>query len=101
MRLWIIIILMAGATFIPRLIPLLILKDRELAPLMKRLLRALPFAALGALILPGVLGVVPGMPYAAAAGLAAAVLVSWFKGGLILSVVASVAVVFFLLLFAA
>ena len=99
MNLWTIIILMAAVTFIPRLIPLLLLKDRELPPLFRRLLNAIPYAALGALIFPGVLSSVPGMPSAAIAGIGAALLVSWFRGGLIASVASSVAVVFLFLLF--
>jgi branched-subunit amino acid transport protein len=97
-NLWWIILLMAAVTFIPRLLPLLVLRERELHPLLKRFLRAIPYAALRALIFPGVLRAVPDLPVAAIAGMVAAVLVSWFKGGLILSVVASVAVVFLFLL---
>jgi branched-subunit amino acid transport protein len=89
---------MAVVTFMPRLIPLLVLRDRRLPPLLKRFLDAIPYAALGALILPGVLHAIPRMPAAAAAGMGAAVLVSWLRGGLIASVVSAVAVVFFLLM---
>jgi branched-subunit amino acid transport protein len=99
MNLWTIIILMAAVTFVPRFIPLLLLRDRKLPPLFRRLLNTIPYAALGALIFPGVLNSVPRMPSAAIAGMGAAVLVSWFKGGLIASVASSVAVVSLFLLF--
>jgi branched-subunit amino acid transport protein len=98
MNLWWIIVLMAAVTFIPRLVPLLMLRERELHPTLKRFLRVIPYAALGALIFPGVLGAVPDLPAAAIAGMGAAVIVAWFRGGLILSVVASVAVVYVFLL---
>ena len=99
MNIWTIIILMAAVTFIPRLIPLLLLKNRTLPPLFRRLLNTIPYAALAALIFPGVLKSVPSMPWAAIAGMGAAVLVSWFKGGLIASVASSVVVVLLFLLF--
>jgi branched-subunit amino acid transport protein len=100
MNLWIVIPLMAGVTFLPRLIPLLLLKDRKLPPLMKRMLNTIPYAALGALILPGVLHSVPTLPWAAVAGMGAALIVAWYRGGLIASVASSVLVVFVILLVA-
>jgi branched-subunit amino acid transport protein len=99
MNLWIVIPLMAAVTFIPRLIPLLLLRDKTPPPLLKRLLNTIPYAALGALIFPGVLQSVPSMPWAAVAGVGTALLVSWFKGGLIAAVASSVLVVFLMLLF--
>ena len=98
MRLWIVIPLMAAVTFLPRLIPMLLLQDKVPPPLLRRLLNTIPYAALGALIIPGVLHSVPTMPWAAVAGMGAALLVSWFKGGLIASVASSVVVVFLFLL---
>jgi len=99
-NLWLVIALMGVVTFVPRLLPLLVLKNRKIPVLLRRLLRAIPFAALGALILPGVLDAVPNLPVSAIAGMAAAVIVSWFGGGLILSVVSSVGTVFLFLLLA-
>jgi branched-subunit amino acid transport protein len=98
MNLWLVIALMGVVTFVPRLLPLLVLKNRKIPVLLRRLLRAIPFAALGALILPGVLDAVPSLPVSAIAGMVAAVVVSWFGGGLILSVVSSVGAVFLFLL---
>ena len=72
MNIWLIIILMAAVTFLPRIIPLLILRDRRLPPVLKRFLDAIPYAALGALIFPGVLDAIPRMPVAAAAGMCTA-----------------------------
>jgi branched-subunit amino acid transport protein len=100
MNLWLVISLMGVVTFLPRLLPLLMLRNRKLPPLIRRLLQVIPSAALGALILPGVLDAVPSLPVSAIAGMAAAVLVCWFGGGLILSVVSSVGVVFLILLLA-
>jgi len=98
MNLWIIIPLMGVVTFLPRLIPLLLLRDKVPPPLLRRLLIIIPYAALGALIFPGVLHSVPTLPWAAVAGMGVALLVSWFKGGLIASVASSVAVVFLMFL---
>ncbi len=90
MRVWVIIILMAVVTYLPRYIPLHFLSDRRLSPFVRRILSYLPYAALGALIFPGVVHAVPGFPLAALAGMTAAVAVSWFKGGLVPAVLSSV-----------
>jgi len=94
MKVWIIIVLMAVVTYLPRYIPLKVLSDRELSPFVRRILSYLPYAALGALIFPGVINAVPGFPLAALAGITAAVAVSWFKWGLVPAVLSSTAISF-------
>ncbi len=94
MKVWIIIVMMAVVTYLPRYIPLQFLRDRELSPFIRRILSQLPYAALGALIFPGVIHAVPGFPLAAIAGMATAVAVSWFKGGLVPAVLTSIAISF-------
>ncbi len=94
MRVWIIIILMAVVTYLPRYIPLQFLRNRQPSSFVRRVFLYLPYAALGALIFPGVIHAVPGFPLAALAGMTAAVAVSWFKGGLVPAVLSSVTVSF-------
>ena len=91
MYIWMIIVLMAVVTFLPRYIPLRLIKKSP-SPFMRRILSNLPYAALGALIFPGVIHAVPGYPFAAYAGVAAAAAVAWFKGGLVPAVIVSVAI---------
>ena len=60
---WWIVIGMALVTFIPRLLPMLLLKDLSLPWWLKEWLSFVPYAALGALIFPGILTVIPGKPW--------------------------------------
>jgi branched-subunit amino acid transport protein len=46
---------MAGATYIPRMLPLVLLQNVSLPSYINRFMRFIPYAALGALIFPGVL----------------------------------------------
>ncbi len=46
---------MAMVTYIPRMLPMVLLKNLRLQPRVKRFLSFIPFAALGALIFPEIL----------------------------------------------
>lgn len=46
---------MAIATYVPRMIPLTILDGKELPPIVSGVLRNIPFAVLGALIFPAII----------------------------------------------
>lgn len=88
---------MAVVTYIPRLLPFLLLTGRTLPPAFKCFLAFIPYTALGTLIIPGVFNAIPGRPWVSLAGLAAAVVIAWHRGGLILPVVTAVGTVFLLL----
>lgn len=45
---------MAAATYIPRMAPMVLLKDMKLPKFLKSFFEFIPFAALGALIFPGI-----------------------------------------------
>ncbi|HET7629658.1 MAG TPA: AzlD domain-containing protein [Bacillales bacterium] len=51
--LWI-IIGMAVVTYVPRMLPLVVFDAKKLPPKLREMLKNVPFAALGALIIPGV-----------------------------------------------
>ncbi len=91
------IIGMMGVTYIPRLIPLVTISNKPLPVIVKRFLLFIPYTALGALIIPGVLQATPGVPAAALAGVGITAVVSWFKGGLVLPVAASIVATFLVL----
>ena len=55
MKYIIIVIFMAVVTYMPRLIPLVFLNNKELPYLWRRFLKFVPFAALSALIFPDIL----------------------------------------------
>lgn len=88
---------MAAVTYIPRLLPLAALSERSIPPLLHRFLLYIPYAALGALIVPGAFQATPSVPAAAIAGIVVAIFCAWYRGGLILSVLASVVATFLVL----
>ncbi|HOQ16744.1 MAG TPA: AzlD domain-containing protein [Defluviitaleaceae bacterium] len=92
-----IILGMAVVTFIPRLLPFIFISKKEIHPTLKRFLNYIPYATLGALILPGVFNAIPNQPKAVWAGIVTAVFLSWWKGNIILSVLASVGISFLMI----
>ncbi len=86
-----VIILACGAVnYLLRVIPFLFSIGDDLPPYLKRFLDYMPIAALGALILPGIITSFPDNPAAGIAGVAAAALTAWLAGGLILPVFSSI-----------
>lgn len=49
------IIGMGVVTYIPRMLPFLLFKNKELPPFIQEVLKNIPYATLGALIFPGIL----------------------------------------------
>lgn len=101
MKLFIVILLMSLVTYLPRYLPFALLKDAKPSPRLKAFLSYIPYAALGALIFPGVVYAIPGHPWAVTAGMCAAVAVSWFRGGLIMTVAAGIIASYTTILFGA
>ena len=83
---------MAAVTYLPRLIPLLFLNNRNIPRRLDLFLKCIPATALGALIIPGVLQATPEMPMAALAGMGFTVVYGFCRGGLIIPVLGAVAV---------
>ena len=77
-------------TYLPRLFPLLTLSQRRLPPYLRRFLAYIPYAALGALIIRGIAESAAGMTPATLAGVAVAAALSFYGGGLVWSVIASI-----------
>jgi branched-subunit amino acid transport protein len=68
---------MALVTFIPRLLPAVVLQSVPLPGWVRRWLETIPYAALGALIFPGILEVAPERPEVGLVGGAAAAVLAW------------------------
>lgn len=88
-----VILLIAGmsiVTMIPRLIPALFQHDKELPDWFERWLEFLPYAALGALIFPGILLVDRSRPALGLAGGITAVVLSLLKLDLTLVMIGAV-----------
>ncbi|MDW7671652.1 MAG: AzlD domain-containing protein [Bacillota bacterium] len=97
-----ILLLLSGmmvVTYLPRLIPFLMIQDLRLAPRLKRFLELIPYAALGALIFPGVFTAVPGHPAAMTIGIGLAAVWAWFRGGIMVPVAGSIGIVYLMLVF--
>lgn len=70
---------MAAVTYIPRALPALIIHKMHIAPKMEKILGAIPYAALGALIFPGILSVDEKSPVIGIVGGGVALILAYFK----------------------
>lgn len=89
-----IIIGMSLATMIPRIIPAFIVDKLEFRGWLNRWLSAIPFAALGALIFPGILAVKPDQPHIGLIGGIVAIALAYLGLNVILVVIGAIATVF-------
>jgi branched-subunit amino acid transport protein len=86
-----IIIGMAVVTYIPRMIPLVSLSGKELHPFLQGVLKNVPYATLGALIVPGIFLFHENIWYGVI-GAAAAFLIAFLGANVILVVLGSIAI---------
>lgn len=89
---------MAIVTYIPRMLPMVLLKNLRLQPRVKRFLGFIPFAALGALIFPEILYSTDSIP-SSLAGAFFALVVALRSRNLILIVLSGILGSFFYQLF--
>lgn len=89
----ILIFAMGLVTYIPRMIPMVLLNGVKLPPRLKNFLGFIPFAALGALIFPGVLSST-GDISSAVFGLSAAIILSLAKLNVMIVVAGGIAAVY-------
>ena len=92
MKILAVVLGMAAATYLPRLLPVFIIDRFNPPGYVMKWLKCIPYAALGALIFPGILSVEEGSPAAGLAGGAAAVAISIFKPNVIYAVAGSILV---------
>ncbi|SCZ10099.1 AzlD domain-containing protein [Alkaliphilus peptidifermentans] len=85
---------MALVTYIPRLLPFLIVSKSKLPDGLRQFLTFIPYTALGALIIPGVFNSIPELPLAAIMAILFATIYAWKKGGIIVPVLGSIGVAF-------
>lgn len=93
-----IIIGMALVTVIPRVIPAFLVNQFIFRDWMNRWLQAIPYAALGALIFPGILSVKSGAPHIGLLGGLAAVVLAYLGLNIVFVVIGSIATVYLLML---
>lgn len=85
------IIGMGIVTYIPRMLPFVLFKGKQLPPFIQGVLRNVPYATLGALIFPGILLIQEDIWYGLL-GAAAAFFIAWFGANVIVVVLGSIAV---------
>ncbi|MCA1059574.1 AzlD domain-containing protein [Rossellomorea aquimaris] len=86
------IIGMAIVTYIPRMLPFLVFKGKELPPFLQGVLRNVPFAVLGALIFPSILLIQEGNLLFGVVGTVAAFGIAFFGANVILVVIGAISV---------
>lgn len=91
-----IIIGMSLATMIPRIIPSFLVDKLQFKPWVNRWLNAIPYAALGALIFPGILSLIEGDPIVGIIGGVVAVILAYFGLNVVLVVLGAILTVFLL-----
>lgn len=91
--LFLLVLAMAIVTYIPRLVPLLWLRDVKLPPLLKRFLLFTPYAVLASLIFPGILQATNSLTSALTGGAVAAAL-ALLRANLMLVVIGGIAGVY-------
>ncbi|SDM01560.1 AzlD domain-containing protein [Sediminibacillus halophilus] len=91
-----IILGMSLVTMIPRMLPAYIVDKVHFPEWINRWLNAIPYAALGALIFPGILTVKPDQPHLGLIGGAVAVILAFLGLNIILVVIGAIATVFLL-----
>lgn len=96
MRIFLIILGMSLVTYIPRLLPVFVMDRFKLPGWARRWLAGIPYAALGALIFPGILNIENGRPFIGLAGGLAAAIAAWYRVNLMLVVVISIITVMLL-----
>ncbi|MCI8553616.1 MAG: AzlD domain-containing protein [Clostridiales bacterium] len=87
------VVVMAAVTYIPRMLPLSLMRKRIESPFLQAFLFYMPVAVLGAMTFPAALYATSSV-YSAAAGLTAALLMALWGRGLLSTAVVSAAVVF-------
>ncbi|RST75191.1 AzlD domain-containing protein [Siminovitchia acidinfaciens] len=84
------IIGMAAVTYIPRMLPFVMFKGKELPPFIQGVLQNVPFATLGALIFPAALLINEGNLIYGIVGAAAAFIIAFLGANVIIVVIGSI-----------
>lgn len=84
---------MALATYIPRMLPIIYLSNKRLPESVRRFLHFIPYAALGALIFPGVLSSTK-TPQSALLGSIVSIILAYLRLNLVLVVIGGIGGVF-------
>ncbi len=90
---------MALVTYIPRFLPFHLFSKMNLSKRMMLFLKCIPYSALGALIIPDAFRAIEGNSTASIAGAVTAVLLTYLFENMILTVMGSIIVTYFAIIF--
>jgi len=96
MKIMLITLAMSLVTFVPRLLPVFIMHRLSLPAWGSKWLKSIPYAALGALIFPGVINIEEGFPLIGLAGGLSAAILAYLRLHVLFVILGSIAVVIFL-----
>ena len=96
MNFYLIVLGMMVVTYIPRLLPFLALDVEKIPLSIRNWLNWLPYAALGALILPGALTAIEGPWWISPLGLLIAAVIAWFNKNLVITVLLTLVILYFI-----
>ena len=97
-NIWLLILGMTAVTYIPRMLPSVLVGRLQFGPKLEKFLNLIPYTAMAALIFPGVFTVDAANPLIGILGGAAAFLLAWRKRPVMVCVLAAIAVDFLLYL---
>ncbi len=83
---------MAVVTYIPRMLPFLVFKGKELPPFLQNVLKNVPFAVLGALIFPSILLIQEGNILFGIVGTVSAFVIAFLGANVIVVVIGAISV---------
>jgi len=96
---WELVLLIIGmgvVTYIPRMLPMVVLQNVQLPPFLHRFFQFIPAAALGALFFPGIISSAgEANTMAAAVGGLVCVALAWFRLNVMIVVMAGIIIVLF------
>lgn len=95
----VLILCMAAVTFIPRVIPAVLVDKMHFGPKTEKFLKLIPYTAMAALIFPGVLTVDKANPAVGIVGGLVAAILAWKKQPVMVCVLSAIAAVFLMYLF--
>lgn len=94
-----IIIGMSIVTYLPRLLPSILIDKMKYGKQVEKFLKLIPYTAMASLIFPAILTVDPNYPIIGIAGAIVAIIIAWFKYPVMLSVLAAIGVDYLIYLF--
>lgn len=98
MSTFLIILGMAIVTMVPRMIPAFVVEKIQFRPWVNRWLAAIPYAALGALIFPGIMSVIPDQPIVGIVGGIVSIILALFGLNVVFVVIGAILTVFLMTL---